>query len=48
MNSDFPAYERNTNTGGNIYDETQFVRARNTVHFGPQYRSALVLPVVPR
>lgn len=48
MNSDFPAYERNTNTGGNIYDETQFVRARNTVHFGPQSRSALVLPVVPR
>lgn len=46
--SNFPQYERNTNTGGNIYDETAFVVAQNAVHFGPDQPSALVLPVVPR
>jgi len=46
--SNFPQYERNTNTGGNIYDETTFEVARNTVHFGPDQASALILPVVPR
>lgn len=46
--SNFPQWERNSNTGGNIYDETQYLVAKNAVHFGPQYPSALVLPVVPR
>jgi putative CocE/NonD family hydrolase len=45
--SNFPQYERNTNTGGNIYDEATVVVARNLVHFGPDRPSALVLPVVP-
>lgn len=45
--SNFPQFERNTNTGGSIYDEATFVVARNTVHFGPGQASALVLPVVP-
>jgi putative CocE/NonD family hydrolase len=41
--SDFPLYDRNLNTGGNNYDETEFVKATNTVHYGV---SRLVLPVV--
>jgi putative CocE/NonD family hydrolase len=46
--SNFPQYERNLNTGGNIYDETAGIVARNVVHFGAATPSALVLPVVPR
>jgi putative CocE/NonD family hydrolase len=45
--SNFPQYERNTNTGGSIFDETTFVAARNAVHFGASHPSALVLPEVP-
>jgi len=45
--SNFPQYERNTNTGGNIFDESSVIVARNAVHFGPGRLSALVLPVVP-
>jgi putative CocE/NonD family hydrolase len=41
--SDFPLYDRNLNTGGNNYDETEFVKATNTVHYGA---SRLVLPVI--
>jgi uncharacterized protein len=45
--SNFPQYERNTNTGGTIYDEVTFEVARNAIHFGPGQGSALILPVVP-
>ncbi|MFN0177680.1 MAG: CocE/NonD family hydrolase [Gemmatimonadales bacterium] len=45
--SDFPAYDRNLNTGGNNYDETTWVKATNAVHFGPRQPSHLLLPVVP-
>ncbi|HJO29288.1 MAG TPA: CocE/NonD family hydrolase, partial [Acidobacteriota bacterium] len=45
--SDFPSYERNLNTGGNNYDETEWVIARNTVHHSRQYPSHLILPVIP-
>jgi putative CocE/NonD family hydrolase len=47
-NSDFPEYERNLNTGGNIFDESTWVVAHNTVHTGGSTASALILPVVPR
>jgi putative CocE/NonD family hydrolase len=47
-NSDFPEYERNLNTGGNIFDESTWVVAHNTVHTGGATASALILPVVPR
>ena len=33
--SSFPRWERNLNTGGNNYDETQWASARNTVHHSP-------------
>ena len=37
---------RNLNTGGNNYDETQGVVARNTVHHSPQYPSRIRLPIL--
>jgi putative CocE/NonD family hydrolase len=43
----FPQYMRSLNTGGNNYDETEAVVARNTVHHSPGLASRIVLPVVP-
>ena len=45
--SSFPRWERNLNTGGNNYDETEWVVARNSVHHAPGLESHVVLPVVP-
>lgn len=44
--SKFPQYMRNLNTGGNNYDETEGVVARNTLHHTAQHPSKIVLPVV--
>ena len=44
--SSFPRWERNLNTGGNNYDETEWVGAENAVHHAPGTPSHLVLPVV--
>lgn len=48
--SNFPRYDRNTNTGGVIAAESegQMVAAINHVHHGPEHRSRLVLPVIDR
>jgi putative CocE/NonD family hydrolase len=46
MSSDFPQYDRNLNTGGNNFDESHGVPARNTIHHGGATASRLVLPVV--
>ena len=46
--SDFPLFERNLNTGGNNYDEADWVVATNTVHHSSAHPSRLVLPVIPR
>jgi hypothetical protein len=43
--SKFPQYMRNLNTGGNNYDETESVVARNTVHHSTAHPSRIVLPV---
>jgi putative CocE/NonD family hydrolase len=43
--SKFPQYMRNLNTGGNNYDETEGVTARNTVHHSADYPSQIILPV---
>ncbi len=43
--SKFPQYERNLNTGGNNYDESEPVVARNTLRHGAAYPSQIVLPV---
>ena len=44
--SNFPRYDRNLNTGGNNWDETEGVVARNAVHHSAQYPSRIVLPVL--
>jgi predicted acyl esterase len=46
--SNFPRNERNLTTGGNNFDESEGVVARNTVHRSARYPSHLLLPVVPR
>ena len=46
--SDFPLFERNLNTGGNNYDETEWVVANNSIHHSSEYPSHLVLPVIER
>jgi putative CocE/NonD family hydrolase len=43
----FPLYERNLNTGGNNYDETAWVVAENSIHYGGVYPSRIILPVLP-
>jgi putative CocE/NonD family hydrolase len=44
--SNFPRFDRNLNTGGKNYDETTWVKAKNSVHHSAEYPSRLVLPVV--
>lgn len=48
--SNFPRFDRNTNTGGIIAQETEadFVSATNTVLHDAQHPSHLVLPVITR
>ncbi|GAB3596924.1 CocE/NonD family hydrolase [Microbacterium tumbae] len=45
--SSFPVYERNLNTGGANYDETDAAIARNTVHWGAGRASSVTLPLMP-
>ncbi|MEC8822183.1 MAG: CocE/NonD family hydrolase, partial [Pseudomonadota bacterium] len=44
--SNFPRWERNLNTGGNNYDETNWKTAQNTIYHSAIYPSHLVLPVI--
>ncbi len=44
--SNFPRFVRNLNTGGNNFDETEWVVAENVVHHTAEYPSRLVLPVI--
>ncbi|SNQ46703.1 Cocaine esterase [Frankia canadensis] len=48
--SNFPRYDRNTNTGGVIARETeeQMIPAINHIHHGPDHPSRLVLPIIDR
>lgn len=48
--SNFPRFDRNTNTGGTIAEEAaaDLVVADNTVHHTPVHPSRLVLPVIRR
>ena len=45
--SNFPNFERNLNTGGNNFDESEWVIAENTIHHSKIYPSHLILPVIP-
>jgi len=46
--SNFPRFDRNLNTGGNNYDETEGVVAHNVVHHSKQYPSQIAVTVVKR
>jgi hypothetical protein len=46
--SNFPRFDRNLNTGGNNYDETEGVVAHNAVHHSRQYPSHVTITVVKR
>jgi putative CocE/NonD family hydrolase len=45
--SNFPRFDRNLNTGGNNYDETETVVATNMVRHSRDRASYIVLPVLP-
>lgn len=44
--SNFPRFDRNMNTGGNNYDETKGVVARNAVHHSKEYPAQITISVV--
>ena len=46
--SNFPRFDRNLNTGGKNYDETQGVVAHNAVHHSKQYPSEVKITVVKK
>jgi hypothetical protein len=46
--SNFPRFDRNLNTGGNNYDESKPVVARNSVHHSKLYPSHVTFTVVKR
>jgi putative CocE/NonD family hydrolase len=46
--SNFPRFDRNMNTGGNNYDETEGVVATNTIHHSSRYPSSISLPIVKK
>ncbi len=46
--SNFPRFDRNMNTGGNTYDETEGVIATNSIHHGGKNLSRIVLPIVKK
>jgi putative CocE/NonD family hydrolase len=46
--SNFPRFDRNLNTGGNNYDETEGVVATNSIHHSNKYPSSISLPIVKK
>jgi len=44
--SNFPRFARNLNTGGNNYDEKDWIVAHNTIHHSKLYPSQIRLPIV--
>jgi len=46
--SNFPRFDRNLNTGGNNYDESEGVTATNSIHHSTEYPSRIGLPVVKK
>lgn len=44
--SNFPRFDRNMNTGGNNYDETKGVTARNSVHHSKEFPAQITITVV--
>jgi putative CocE/NonD family hydrolase len=46
--SNFPRFDRNMNTGGNNYDETEGQIATNSIHHGGKSLSRIILPIVKK
>jgi putative CocE/NonD family hydrolase len=46
--SNFPRFDRNLNTGGNNYDESEGAVAHNTLHHSAQYPSSITVTVAVR
>lgn len=46
--SNYPRYDRNPNTGGNISTETRPRAAAQTIYHSKVYPSHLVLPLIPQ
>ncbi len=46
--SNFPRFDRNMNTGGNNWDETKGLIAKNAVHHSKQYPAEIVISVVKK
>ena len=46
--SNFPRFDRNMNTGGNNYDETKGVIAKNAVHHSTKYPSEITITVAKK
>jgi putative CocE/NonD family hydrolase len=46
--SNFPRFDRNLNTGGNNYDETTALVAKNSIHHSRQYPSSIKVTVVKK
>ncbi|MFH8657910.1 CocE/NonD family hydrolase [Streptomyces afghaniensis] len=46
--SNFPRYDRNTNTGDRLERATDWKTATNRVFHGPEHRSRLILPIIRR
>ena len=46
--SNFSRFDRNLNTGGNNYDESESIVAHNKVHHSKIYPSQIRLPIVVR
>ena len=46
--SNFPRYDRNPNTGHNLFEDAEIARAQQSVFHDSRYASRVVLPVIPR
>jgi hypothetical protein len=45
--SNFPRFDRNLNTGGDMYSTTEMRVAEQAIHHSAEYPSQLILPVIP-
>ena len=46
--SNFPRFDRNLNTGGTIGEETDFIKATQTIYHNNEFPSHIILPIIPR
>ncbi len=46
--SNFPRYDRNPNTGHDLFEDAEIARAQQSVFHDSRYASRVVLPVIPR